>query len=165
MIIMLLWQVISFVWGVIIPFDVLSLCAKTVFLLSLILIDWKKNDYVYLICGIALLISTHKGKAWGALFLLLVVLIWVIYLKKRLNFLNVIFLICGCAFLARNKIYEYYFWGRQAEYPRAMLLEYGVKIATEHFPLGTGWGTFNSFYAALYYSPIYEKLGWKIIIC
>ena len=34
-------------------------------------------------------------------------------------------------------------------------------IANRSFPLGTGWGTFGSYYAAECYYPIYLLLGWN----
>lgn len=45
--------------------------------------------------------------------------------------------------------------------PRLILFKDGIKLMMEHFPFGTGFGSFGSSIAANYYSPIYERLGYQ----
>lgn len=42
-------------------------------------------------------------------------------------------------------------------FARAVLSYHSVVIANEHFPFGSGFGTFASFFSGLYYSPLYFK--------
>lgn len=44
--------------------------------------------------------------------------------------------------------------------PRQILLKDGIHLAANHFPLGTGFGSFGSTIAAQYYSPLYTQLGY-----
>lgn len=44
--------------------------------------------------------------------------------------------------------------------PRQILLKDSIPLAVEHFPLGTGFGTFGSTIAAQNYSPLYVQLGY-----
>lgn len=65
----------------------------------------------------------------------------------------------GCIIIAWNKIYFYYIWGFYYNYARSTLFRTGIKIANDYFPLGTGWSTYGSYYAAQKYSPIYFLYG------
>jgi hypothetical protein len=40
-------------------------------------------------------------------------------------------------------------------YPRIILLNRSLKIASDYFPLGTGFGTYGTYLSAKYYSPVY----------
>jgi len=45
--------------------------------------------------------------------------------------------------------------------PRLLLLVEGWKIFWEYFPFGSGAGTYGSAVASMFYSPIYETLGFR----
>ena len=57
---------------------------------------------------------------------------------------------------------ELYYGGDQLS-ARSRLTAGGAQIATEHFPLGVGFGRYASATAADYYSPEYTKLGFENI--
>ena len=80
------WQILAHIISGIYEFNILELCAKTVFLISLIIMSWRgRRDYVYIVLGCLILLSTQKGKAYGAVFIILAVLIWVIELLLRIE--------------------------------------------------------------------------------
>lgn len=54
-----------------------------------------------------------------------------------------------------HNLYEGYFL--MGETPRSLLLKTGVKIAAEHFPLGTGFGTYGGGINRSFYSPLFYK--------
>ena len=55
---------------------------------------------------------------------------------------------------------QYYFFSEISDTAaRNLLLRECFKIANDHFPTGTGFGTFASHYSSVEYSPIYEKYG------
>ena len=60
-------------------------------------------------------------------------------------------------FLGYNKI-QYYLLDN-SDFARAMLYGTSFVIAREHFPLGSGFGTFGSFISGKIYSPLYYKYG------
>lgn len=156
------WQILAHIISGIYEFNILELCAKTVFLISLIIMSWRgRRDYIYIVLGCLMLLSTQKGKAYGAVFIILAVLIWVIELHKKIGCLELISGGIAVIFVAWNKVYLNYVIGVQKNFPRAVLMKYGALIANRSFPLGTGWGTFGSYYAAECYSPIYLLLGWN----
>ena len=47
----------------------------------------------------------------------------------------------------------------QGTVPRLLFLEGGIQLFKEHFPFGTGFGTFGSSAAATHYSSLYYMLG------
>ena len=47
----------------------------------------------------------------------------------------------------------------QGKAPRLLFLEGGIQLFKEHFPFGTGFGTFGSSTAATHYSSLYYMLG------
>ncbi len=53
-----------------------------------------------------------------------------------------------------------YFLNTSRYSPRQILTKDSIVLAAEHFPLGTGFGSFGSTIAAQYYSPLYEQLGY-----
>ena len=156
------WQVIAVVTGAIPTFSEVNLCAKSTLLCALIFMTWnKKSDLINVALVILLLLSTHKAKAAGAIVIILSLGVWCLYLKKEIKLAEIVLGAAGIFLVAREKIIYYFIYGLQAEFPRIMLMKYGSIIASERFPLGTGWGTFGSYYAASMYSPIYEELGWS----
>ena len=61
---------------------------------------------------------------------------------------------------------EYFVSGAKAvqgKAPRLLFLEGGVQLFREHFPFGTGFGTFGSSSAAAYYSQLYYEMGFDKI--
>ena len=55
---------------------------------------------------------------------------------------------------------EYYFFSSiQSDSARYQLLIVSIEIAKDHFPLGSGFGTFACYYSGLSYSPLYGIYG------
>lgn len=162
LIIIMIIQILSEIAESSYELDVLMLTSRVVFWTAFILMDYRgKKDYIYISMAFLLLLSTHRAKAYGAIFLIIAIIIWVLWGKKKIKFFEIVVGGLGLCLVAWNKIYAYYILGAKLEYPRAMLLLEGIKNAKKTFPFGTGWATFNSYYANLYYSPVYIKLGWE----
>ena len=61
---------------------------------------------------------------------------------------------------------EYFVSGAKAvqgKAPRLLFLEGGIQLFKDHFPFGTGFGTFGSSTAASHYSSIYYTLGFDSV--
>ena len=157
-----IWVILQGIFPDIAQFSALEVCAKSVFFIALIILDYRSNkDCLYLLMCIGMLMSTGKGKAYGAILLTILILFWTFVIKKKINLFEIILGLLAIVILGWNKIYYYYVYGLQAQFPRAMLTKWGGVVANEEFPFGTGWGTFGSHYAIESYSPVYEKLGWE----
>lgn len=61
--------------------------------------------------------------------------------------------------LAWNQIYYYFFSSIQGDSARYQLLINSFKVIKDHFPIGSGFGTYASYYSGKYYSPIYSSYG------
>lgn len=100
---------------------------------------------------------TTKGPSFIFSFLI-IFLTW--YFKKKekvsLKMLTLVFLVC---ILLGSFQIENYFLNKNA--PRNLFLRYGIITAKEHFPIGTGFGTFGSDMAFKHYSPLYMKYGFN----
>lgn len=141
----------------------IQLCATSVFLLGLLFLKWegKKADYIGMLFLLENLILSTKAKGYAAAFLAIIILYWIINKHKKITLFLISILAVGCIIVAWDKIYLYYIYGAAADhdYARARLLMTGIEIANDYFPIGTGWSTYGSYYAAEYYSPIYYLYG------
>lgn len=161
LIVVAIWQMLSYFMDSIVAFSAWDLCGKVVFLLCIIFWTYSRGvDSIYILLGCILLISTEKGKAAGAVLLVLALYMIVIKLYKRIKVATLATLGVGMLVVAWEKIALYFIKGIQYKYARATLFADGVKVANEYFPFGTGWGTFGSYFAAVEYSPVYYALGW-----
>lgn len=157
----LFWQVIG--GGIGLPvFDVLSLIARVVAILGVILWDWRgRRDIVFFVISLLLFLSTRKAKAVGAIIVFIGVYLVVEVFQKRIQLSQIIIIGSVCIIALWKKIYYYYIYGAKVNYPRPALLYQGALLAKQYFPLGTGWGTFGSHFANVCYSPVYHIIGWN----
>lgn len=107
---------------------------------------------------------TFRSKAMGFL-----CCAWMLYLTLRKGntkqsgnklILAAPFVIVGMLLIAWDKISLYFF--TEGHYsPRDILLNIAIDLASEHFPLGTGFGTFCSVASLSNISPIYGRYGYN----
>lgn len=157
----LLWQTIGKIMGL--PmFDVLSLIARVVAILGIIIWDWRgKGDFVFFAISLLLFLSTRKAKAVGAIIVFICVYLVVEVFQKRIRLTQIMITAVVCIVALWKKIYLYYISGAKVNYPRPTLFYQGFLLANQYFPLGTGWGTFGSHFANVCYSPVYDIIGWN----
>lgn len=118
----------------------------------------RKSDLIYMLMISFVAFFTLRGKTLGFLTIYWILYLNVFYLKS--NHLKY-WLILGIVFsilVAHEQIERYFFSENYS--PRLILLKDGVKLALNHFPFGTGWGTFGSTMASQYYSEVYVGLGY-----
>lgn len=142
-------------------FDGWDLCAKCVFMIGLFMCNWEKKwiSYSWIIVLWILIFLTGRSKGYAAVLLSAAIFIWVIHMGKEIRLREIIALGIVLAVVVWEKIYIYFIWGAQHGYARSTLFLTSFKIANDYFPLGTGWGTFCSYYAAKEYSPVYFSYG------
>lgn len=104
------------------------------------------------------LLSTRRVKAFGAIACMILLYLFVLRDrekktgKKVMIFSAVIFVSAAAAAIYQILSY-YYFMG--VESARAVLTIGAPFIAADHFPFGTGWGTYGSAFSTDPYSPVY----------
>jgi hypothetical protein len=73
---------------------------------------------------------------------------------------SIAILVVSIIFIAWNQVvYHFSYSSYEIGFGRAGLLYESFAVAKEHFPLGSGFGTYGSWASAIYYSPLYFKLG------
>ncbi len=139
-----------------------DLCAKGVFLIILL---WsnknssKRIKFFGTIFIIPLFIVSHTGKGIAIAVMAVMLLLYVEIGGEFLSLGGVLVLGTILIAVARKDIYIYYIWGAVHGYARAVMLMTGLQIANDYFPLGTGWGSFGSYFAQINYSPVYYLYG------
>lgn len=103
------------------------------------------------------MLSTRRVKAMGAAACVLLIYLLILRRKQKIS-KKVKALACGIvAIAAAAGIYQtvsyYYLMG--VESARAVLTIAAPFIAADHFPFGTGWGTYGSAFSTEPYSPVY----------
>ena len=136
------------------------LVAYSVFCLAIFFLLCKNNreKIGYGILTIIPIILTMRSKAWGFLVLFFIIVLITRQLCLRTPFGLGIFSLPMIIIVAWDKI-KLYFLDSTHYSPRLIILQDGWALAQEHFPLGTGFGTFCSVGAAVGGSPIYDLLG------
>lgn len=102
---------------------------------------------------------TLRSKALEAAIIITLLYICVYFWKKKLNLKMLIGCIPVLLIVGAYQIYYYFFSSLQNESARYQLPIKSIEIAADHFPLGSGFGTFASYISAEWYSPIYEMYG------
>lgn len=100
---------------------------------------------------------TLRSKALGFLAIYWILYIIIILLKNN-NYYVIIAVgaLAGIA-VGFSQLSTYYLNNNYN--PRKVLLENGIKLANDYFPLGTGYATYGSALANQNYSPLYKILG------
>lgn len=103
------------------------------------------------------MLSTRRVKAMGAVACIVFIYLLVLHGRKKISrnikiFAGIIFGVAAAAALYQLVSY-YYMMG--VESARAVLTIGSPFIAKDHFPFGTGWGTYGSASSMDPYSPVY----------
>ncbi len=136
-------------------------CANCVFLIAGIIVFCRKRreQIAWIVLLLIIMVSTGKGTAYGGAALIVFLYIWMFYLKKEVRLRYLIFAVL-IVFAAGWQDFSYYYIdGIKYNYARAMMMMSSLKIARDYFPMGTGFGTFGSYMAGKYYSPLYYIYG------
>lgn len=131
-------------------------------LLSMILLavkDYARNYKVWLVAQLILMCTTLRSKAFAAAVAIVLICYFVFYRKKKFSFRTLLLFIPLAIALGWEQIEYYFFSSIQFDSARYQLLIVSIEIAKDHFPLGSGFGTFASYYSGLSYSPLYRIYG------
>lgn len=136
-----------------------TLAAVSVMLMvNLIFFEKKSNKkfYFFILMQILLIMSSLRIKAIGFAVVSLILIIYVLKFNKKIKFLNILIIGLICLLIGYDQVVYYFTTDGSA---RAELLNTSIKIANDYFPIGTGFGTFGSYYSGVNYSPLYSMYG------
>ena len=118
----------------------------------------KQKKILPFLCMLAvIMLSTRRAKAMGAVACILLVYLLVFHKRQKIS-KKVKILTAGVLGLAvAGGLYQLisYYYTMGVESARAVLTIGAPFIAADHFPFGTGWGTYGSAFSAEPYSPVY----------
>lgn len=104
-----------------------------------------------------------RVKYFGFVFFVIILLFQgkkLIRTPKPVFLWSIALLLTVLAFLFREKITLYFsFENIDEAWSRAVILYYSFIVGFDYFPLGTGFGTFSSYYSGAYYSWVYDLYG------
>ncbi|MBC6003828.1 oligosaccharide repeat unit polymerase [Paeniclostridium sp. NSJ-45] len=112
-----------------------------------------KGELSVIIASSLLVLFTGRSKAI-AFICVYIILFYFMKLIKKFKLKYFILLIPIMVYIALPRIISEFFNGA-----RGYLYTAGYKIATDYFPLGTGFGTFGSYMSREFYSPLYYEYG------
>lgn len=132
------------------------LAGATAFLLVLLTVSYDKKNIFFLIADVLLMIFTMRSKAMASAALYVALFMFLLIFKWRLRLWHVIIAGVGSIAIAWNKI-RFYFIDLAGHSARSVILQKSFEVMKDHFPIGTGFGTFGSAEAGKHYSPVYLK--------
>ena len=151
---------IASAFDVVAPFKAFDICAKVVFLLSILIIfdnNVKKNILyiLMLFCTIAFL---GKAKSYAIVALFVFAEYFICNKNAMIKTKNIIIIFSLLLLVGWSDI-EYYYIAGYNHFARSVLFLTSFLVAKDYFPIGGGWGTFGTYYAGVSYSPLYYKYG------
>ena len=134
------------------------LAAMCIFLLALLLATVDiKNNKKYIILISIIMLSTLRFKAIGAAAIVIALIIFIYKSNKKISIWKLGLLSLFIIAITWKQISYYYI--DIDDSARKSLNETSFKIAQDYFPVGTGFGTFASYFSVQKYSPIYKTYG------
>ena len=120
--------------------------------------EHRKKIMIPLILLTFVMLSTRRVKAMGAAACLLLIYIFIFRKRQRISRKVKILATVVLAVAGVSGIYQLvsYYILMGMESARAVLTVAAPFIAWDHFPFGTGWGTYGSAFSVEPYSPVYS---------
>lgn len=133
------------------------LSAVCVGLLANLIIFEKKINKKYTYIILFILATTVRVKTIGFIFAFLCLIYFVDKKNKKLTF-SKIGIVALITIAITYEQLEFYFL-KNNDFARSVLLNTSIKIANDYFPFGTGFATYGSYNSIKNYSPIYLRYG------
>lgn len=138
---------------------VFAACCAFLIMVLLFVRDYAAGYKKWLAALLLLMCSTLRSKAFGTALVIALICYFVFRRKKRFRLRTLIIFTPLVIALGWEQIEYYFFSSIQSGSARYQLLIKSLEIAGDFFPLGTGFGTFASYYSGGNYSPVYWMYG------
>ena len=119
----------------------------------------KRNDvveYAWIALAVANIAVTLRYKALTAALFAVALIVVVVVKGKRFSWWNYAVILAIALCISWGQLIEYFGSDVTA---RSALTTTSIEIASDYFPLGTGFGSFGSYMSRVYYSPVYIEYG------
>lgn len=119
----------------------------------------KKNNLIYIILSLIIIISTLRTRGFILVLVFLGLYYYLIFRKKKKIGFQILILLISVITLGFSQFKYYFFSGDK---PRSRFVKGAIELVKEYFPLGTGFGTFGSSSATDYYSQLYYRFNFNL---
>ena len=136
------------------------LAGAMAFVLVLLTVFYDKKNLAYIAMSVIIMSFTLRAKSVASAALYVAMFAFFLIFKWRLQLWHVIIAGFGSIAIAWNKI-RYYFIDLSGHSARSVILQKSFEVMKDHFPIGTGFGTFGSAEAAKHYSTVYINYGFN----
>ena len=119
-----------------------------------------KENWKYILMMSIVVCTTGRAKVIAFLAIYIYLYFIIIFKNRKLNKVDFIILsVLGIAFAIEQVMtyLSHIYWARSAVTIGSM------QVAYDHFPLGTGFGTFANWVSGENYSPLYFKYGFEVV--
>ena len=134
------------------------LASAAAFLLVVLTAFYDRGSGLYILMTLVIMFFTLRLKAIAGIAVYCAIYFFIIYQRKKITFWHVVVLACMAVIIAFDQI-AYYYIENADRSARALLTLRSLEIASDYFPIGTGFGTFASDISTEHYSPIYSMYG------
>lgn len=137
------------------PTYLVSTCILMISVLTISLRANKKNmKYIHILNLVVL--TTLRTKA--ILFILIYyTILFFIANKIKFRWYHYLFITSLVLFIGTSMMYDSLVYNPY--YPRTIMMRYSIEISSDHFPFGSGFGTFGSHISGEHYSNLYYLYG------
>lgn len=130
------------------------------FLLVLLTVFYERKNRPYIAIALIIMAFTLRAKSLASAAAYILMYVFFLLFKWRLRIWHVIVAGVGSVAIAWNKI-RFYFIDLGGHSARSVILQKSFEVMKDHFPIGTGFGTFGSAEAGKHYSPVYLKYSFN----
>lgn len=134
------------------------LVGAMVFLLVVLTIFYEKKNLPCIAMALTLMFFSLRAKSIASAAVYVLMFVFFLVFRWELRLWHVIVAGVGSIVIAWNQI-RYYFITLAGHSARSVMLLQSIEAMKDHFPLGTGFGTYGSAEAAKHYSPVYVMYG------
>ena len=131
--------------------------AACIFIYAFYILLSNKTKSIYALLLILMILSTMRFKAIGFAVISIFIIIIIEHSNRKISFTKMGLIALVGIVLAYDQITLYYF--SNDEFARTALTKTSIQISTEYLPVGTGFGTFGSYFSSVNYSPVYSMYG------
>lgn len=130
--------------------------------------DFSTKDKLIFLIMLSIGLISGRSKFYGFYALAVFVILFFSNVQQfKLNTKNVLIILCmliAILFVAREKIYFYFYQTLTSEVDRDMIARYVLyatapDVLRDYFPFGSGFATYGTFSSGEYYSHIYVQYG------
>lgn len=136
------------------------LAGALAFLLGLLTVFYAKKNIPYIAMALIIMVFTLRSKAFACALVYVAMFVFFLIFRWKLRLWHVAVAGAGSIAAAWNMI-RFYYIDLAGHSARSVMLQKSFEVMKEHFPIGSGFGTYGSAEAAKHYSVVYLKYGFN----